>query len=315
MIKCPLCQQTKLKTLYPLNDKTSSQKKKIFQCQNDNLVFAKTLTSKEKKEGKEKVKGNEINKEAEKEQEKVKDLYPYHPLLIKTYFNNKLTTINTHLIQTNITKDCQNKKGNQKKNKSKNKDNSKQTLKVLDIGSGWGDFLKVLEAAKTPYLGLENDRQKLKKLQQQGLNCQDKTLTQLIKEKQTFAAITCFQVVEHIKNPVSFLKEVKQLLKEKGILILTTPNHNSPLRKLKKAKWSVYNYPDHHLFFSKETLKQTLIKAGFKEKNIIVKLDQPRFFSLNYILKRLGKLERKKVINLTIPTDPFGDLSAMITNS
>jgi 2-polyprenyl-3-methyl-5-hydroxy-6-metoxy-1,4-benzoquinol methylase len=224
-----------------------------------------------------------------KKEKKEKNLYPYHQALIQNYFYNKLTTINNYLLQTNIT--------------------------VLDIGSGWGDFLKILKKENIPYLGLEKDKQKLKKLKQQNLNCKAKTLSQLIKEKQKFEAITCFQVIEHIKNPIPFLKQIKTLLTKKGIIIITTPNYNSPLRKIKKQNWSVYNYPDHHLFFTKKALKQTLIKAGFKNKNIKIKLDQPRFFNLNYILKRLGVLKNKNYLkNIPIPTDPFGDIKTVIKN-
>ena len=46
----------------------------------------------------------------------------------------------------------------------------------------------------------------------------------------TFDAVVSFETIEHIKEPLAFLKEVHRLLKENGTLIISTPNKWGPTR-------------------------------------------------------------------------------------
>ncbi|OGK22185.1 hypothetical protein A2866_03445 [Candidatus Roizmanbacteria bacterium RIFCSPHIGHO2_01_FULL_39_8] len=205
---------------------------------------------------------------------------------------------------------------------------------ILDVGCGWGDFLEVLEKEKNPYLGIDINKEAIDICQKKELNCQQidiKTLEKEVsKEKNTnfltskpnwyrnpnpntlFDAITLFQVIEHLKNPIPVLQSAKKLLKKDGVLLITTPNNNSPLRRLLGAKWSVYNEPSHYVFYDKNTLHKVLGSAGFKK--IQVRTDPSRFLSLRYILSRLN-IRGKNILHLTshvpVPTDPFGDLELL----
>lgn len=231
----------------------------------------------------------------------------------------------------------------------------KRFPKILDIGCGWGDFLEVLEKEKMPYLGIDINKEAIDICQKKGLNCQQidiKTLEKEVKvkkpvwkigqevskEKNTnfltsksnwhrnlnpnslFDAITMFQVIEHLKDPFSVLKATKKLLKKNGVLLITTPNNDSPLRKIFGAKWSVYNEPSHHVFYNKKTLQIVLEKTGYK--NIQVKNDSLRFLSLRYILSRLNTIYPSSIFNflssnlqrltsnIPVPTDPLGDIES-----
>lgn len=201
---------------------------------------------------------------------------------------------------------------------------------ILDIGCGWGDFEDVLEKPhsapsdgarrgreKIPYLGIDVNKEAIEICKKKGLNCKQLTLQQLvINYHQLFDAITLFQVIEHLKNPLSILFAAKKLLKPGGIILITTPNNDSPLRKVLSSRWSVYSEPSHYVFYNKITLLKTLKQAGFN--NVSVKTDQMRYLSSNYILQRLfqmyfhWKLEiRNWKFVFPVPTDPFGDLQAI----
>jgi len=181
---------------------------------------------------------------------------------------------------------------------------------VLDIGCGWGNFLEVLKKNNIPYLGIDSSKEAIKTCIKKGLNCQTASISHLIKNRQKYSAITCFQVLEHLKNPMDFLISIKKLLKTNGVLILTTPNNNSPLRNILKQKWPVYNTDSHFVFYNKNTLKKTFALAGFKK--IKVQLDSVRFMSLTYIISRTFLREFKFLNNISVPTDLFGDLEAII---
>ena len=46
-------------------------------------------------------------------------------------------------------------------------------------------------------------------------------------KKNSFDVITLFDVIEHVKNPILFLKEINSLLKKNGIILIFTPNSES----------------------------------------------------------------------------------------
>lgn len=188
-------------------------------------------------------------------------------------------------------------------------------LNILDVGCGWGNFIQLLEKNHFAYLGIDLSQTAVDLCQKKNLNCQKIDLIELSKKaKQKYSAITFFQVIEHLKNPLEYLRTAKKLLKKNGILMITTPNNNSPLRSLFGPKWSVYNTPSHYFFYSKESLRRLLKMAGFN--NFKIKIDPPRYFSFDYIIEKVfeKKLSIPKFLNLPIPTDPWGDLEAVIIN-
>jgi len=253
----------------------SLKTKNILRCKHDRLFIAQK-TAEDKTYG--------------------QDYYSNQPNKFnQSYFHKKLATIKT-------------------------KTNSLQP-KILDIGCGWGDFEEVLEQVKLPYLGIDVNKEAIEICRKKGLNCKLQNLNQwnnpstsLRTSFQKFDCITFFQVIEHLKDPISLLKSAKKLLKPGGIILITTPNNDSPLRKLLGPRWSIYSEPSHHLFFNKLTLNKTLELAGFKK--IQVKLDKARFLSLSYILTRLNISSfniSPLTSNIPVPTDPFGDLVATAT--
>jgi len=187
---------------------------------------------------------------------------------------------------------------------------------ILDVGCGWGNFLDLVKKNQLPYLGIDLSTQAIKICREKNLDCQMIDLIDLSKTtRQRYSVITFFQVIEHIKNPLDYLKAAKKLLKKDGILLITTPNNSSPLRYLFGSHWSAYNTPSHYFFYSNKSLKKLLKMAGFKNTKIMT--DQFRFFSSNYVFERIFKRKPSfsRFLNLPIPTDPWGDLEAIIINN
>ncbi len=70
---------------------------------------------------------------------------------------------------------------------------------------------------------------------------------------EVFDIVLGFEVIEHLKYPKNALKEIKRVLKEKGICILSTPN---------KAYWErlgVISNPFHIKEYSYQELKDQLM--------------------------------------------------------
>ena len=82
-----------------------------------------------------------------------------------------------------------------------------------------------------------------------GLRVSTQTIETLIDQGVRYDVITLFEVLEHLPDAKSFLSLVTQLLKEEGIIIISTPNN--------KMCWRpALDYPPHHL--SRFTIKSIM---------------------------------------------------------
>lgn len=73
-----------------------------------------------------------------------------------------------------------------------------------------------------------------------------------------------FEVLEHLLNPHSSLLKIRNLLEDKGILIITVPNFSSFNRIVFGKSWYILGLPRHLSHFTKRTIKGILEKAGFQ---------------------------------------------------
>lgn len=102
------------------------------------------------------------------------------------------------------------------------------------------------------------------------------------KPKKKFDAVIHFFVLEHVRDPFSFLTEQLALLKPGGLIIAEVPNVNDPLISVykipafEKFYWSIA----HHYYYSPESLSKIL--DGLKCSKYEIILDQ-RYDLSNHI--------------------------------
>ena len=124
---------------------------------------------------------------------------------------------------------------------------------VLEIGCGEGIFTNFIEYKS--YTGLEFSDKAIIKAGSKGLN----VLKQTIEEhsdsnKEKYDAICCFQVLEHVKNPNTFISDCIKCLKHGGKLIIAVPSEDSFINQ---AVNFYLNMPPHHATrWSDDTLKK-----------------------------------------------------------
>jgi len=118
----------------------------------------------------------------------------------------------------------------------------KGKLKVLDVGSGYGTdiFMLNMEVDKSmfEFHGIDISptavklANKLAKMRGD-YNCkffvED---AENLKLKNKYDIIICSETLEHLRNPVKALKNMKNLLKDGGSIIITTPNRENLLKKI-----------------------------------------------------------------------------------
>jgi O-antigen chain-terminating methyltransferase len=135
--------------------------------------------------------------------------------------------------------------------------------KVLDIGIGRGEMLSCYEKwGYKNYLGVDISPSTVKFCKSIGLNCECvEDSAQYLKDNQNiFELITLIDVLEHIPREyvVSFLKDVKNALKDDGVFIIQVPNLQAPDGQL-----HMYNDVTHMMGYIEHSLQQVLITAGF----------------------------------------------------
>ena len=79
----------------------------------------------------------------------------------------------------------------------------------------------------------------------------------------TFDAVTLIEVLEHLFDPTAALRKTHALLRDGGVLFLTTPNYNSLERFLAGKDWESC-VSDHQHYFTPETLEEFLKKTHFR---------------------------------------------------
>jgi 2-polyprenyl-3-methyl-5-hydroxy-6-metoxy-1,4-benzoquinol methylase len=133
---------------------------------------------------------------------------------------------------------------------------------ILEIGSGSGAFLELSSVYFNHVSGVELDIRAQSFLKDKGLNIYpdlDK-----IKGKK-FDVILMFHVLEHLLEPVEFIKKISNHLNDAGKLIIEVPNVEDALLKFYNidAFKDFYFCSAHLSYFSLETLKSCLKKANF----------------------------------------------------
>ncbi|MBT3408378.1 methyltransferase domain-containing protein [Candidatus Woesearchaeota archaeon] len=95
----------------------------------------------------------------------------------------------------------------------------------------------------------------------------DVTNLNLIFKKNSVETIIAGELIEHLENPILFLKKCYQILKKDGTLILSTPNPNSIIERLLTITLSKkYFYTkDHVMLYPQRWLIRILKISGFKK--------------------------------------------------
>jgi 2-polyprenyl-3-methyl-5-hydroxy-6-metoxy-1,4-benzoquinol methylase len=79
----------------------------------------------------------------------------------------------------------------------------------------------------------------------------------------SFDAITLWDVLEHLHDPVASLRELHRILRPNGVLFMRVPNGASYVRTLSGRYWVGYELPRHMTLFTPRTLGRMLYATGF----------------------------------------------------
>lgn len=165
----------------------------------------------------------------------------------------------------------------------------KQKGRILDIGCGLGLFVKSASEMDWEAYGVDIDKDMIeygKRTFDAHLICAP--LNKAGFPDEYFDAITMLNLLDHIREPLIFLKEVERILKPHGVIYLNVHDVEGWKAKRYRENWGAYCPLGHLYYYSHKTLQALLDKVGLrfymvpgvnlKEgiKMLIVKRDDPR---------------------------------------
>lgn len=136
--------------------------------------------------------------------------------------------------------------------------------KILDVGCGGGSYLHRLQQWGWHVWGLEPSEAGARQAQSLGLDVKRALLEDARFEDEFFDVIRLDNVLEHLPNPKTTLREIHRILKPDGLVYLTVPNTRSLVFWLFRENWYALDAPRHVISYSPPTLKILAEFSGFE---------------------------------------------------
>ncbi|PIE25713.1 MAG: hypothetical protein CSA62_00110 [Planctomycetota bacterium] len=184
--------------------------------------------------------------------------------------------------------------------------------RALDVGSAAGFFLKTLFDRGWHVDGVELSAEIVEHAKRE-YGFQDihvGTIETSPFNKGSYDLLTMWDVVEHVPEPLPFLKESVSYLKEDGILILETQNVASKFAQRLGPKWQHYKHLEHLYHFNPSTIERLLDQAGLEILENTSKFGG-KYVSISFIRERATRLH-PVMRYLLLPLAPFGKMSLYV---
>lgn len=150
--------------------------------------------------------------------------------------------------------------------------------KVLDVGCFTGDIALEIKKKGNEVIGIDCNTEFVKMTQKKGIDAKFANFEEKFPFKnESFDLIVAGEIIEHIYHTENFLKECHRVLKKDGEIIITTPNINYWVYRIKMLFGKTLPFaiesgedteanPGHIRYYTVESLKKTTEKFGFKNK-------------------------------------------------
>lgn len=165
---------------------------------------------------------------------------------------------------------------------------------LLDVGCGRMPYKKEFLPCVDKYIGLDHpEAAKYYKGKEKPDILADST--QIPLPDNSCDTVTCFQVLEHLPEPIKALEEMRRVLKKNGRIIISTiqfyPLHDEPYDYYRYTKYGL-SHLLHHV---------NLVELKHREEgNVFTLIFQSLNIYLMFILKNMVKSDKRKIIALLL---------------
>lgn len=143
--------------------------------------------------------------------------------------------------------------------------------RLLEVGCGQGEFLVEAQRAGFDVYGVEYAAAAVAtaraRLGAAGSGAERVQVGELAAARfadAAFDVVAFFDVIEHVRDPLAFLREVRRILRPNGCVFVVTPSLDSLSARLMGRHWMEYKL-EHLYYFTKKALAAALQQAGFED--------------------------------------------------
>ncbi len=141
--------------------------------------------------------------------------------------------------------------------------------RLLDFGCGAGEFLCRMRDVGWNVMGLDVSTEVVERLRTElGLTAIAGTLPHPELRDGSFEAVTMWQALEHVHQPLDTLRAAYDLLTPGGKLLVAVPNIDSHSYHWFGTAWYALDVPRHLTHFTPLTLRLMLHRAGFLVREV-----------------------------------------------
>jgi len=144
-------------------------------------------------------------------------------------------------------------------------------VRLLDVGCSSGALLLTARDLGFDACGVEPSEDAAASARQAGLQVVTGFLESAAFPGGAFDALILMEVIEHLRDPRSMLKECRRVLKPGGILLVTTPNFGSWTARLMGGRWdslSLTAMGGHVSFFHPGSIRLIAERTGLQTARI-----------------------------------------------
>jgi SAM-dependent methyltransferase len=141
--------------------------------------------------------------------------------------------------------------------------------RLLDVGCGTGDFLDFVRSRGWAAQGVEPSGLASARARERGLDVFHGTLERFADgARGSFGAVTLLNVLEHVPDPLGYVRTCRALLAPGGAIAIVVPNDFSEVQAAAAAALGIEKpwwvaAPDHINYFDFVSLERLLVGEGF----------------------------------------------------
>jgi SAM-dependent methyltransferase len=140
-------------------------------------------------------------------------------------------------------------------------------VRLLDVGCSRGDFVAAAQTLGFDAEGVEPAPHIAEAGRAAGRKIYTGRLEDQAFADASFDAATLFEVIEHLREPIPTLREIRRILKPGGVLLLSTGNGASWTARVLKQRWDYFQTrvdAGHISFFNPGSIALAAQRAGFE---------------------------------------------------
>jgi 2-polyprenyl-3-methyl-5-hydroxy-6-metoxy-1,4-benzoquinol methylase len=139
-------------------------------------------------------------------------------------------------------------------------------IRLVDVGCSRGQFVSTAAGMGMRAEGVEPAGRIAAAARASGLRVHHGKLEDVRFETSSFDAVTLFEVIEHLKDPLPLLQECRRILRPQGVLCLTTGNAQSWTVRVMGARWDYFSMEQdggHISFYNPRSIALLGARSGF----------------------------------------------------